>query len=519
MDAASAPLIIALPKGFAVSGVTLWAVRLARALAERGRRCVLIAHEAPEGQSRLEIELPACVGVVDVAGRFEARVAEAGLQALLPCYRDVIRREADESGRPVVFSPNLLGDCYGLGAAMCVTEAESIRIVGWQHSDIEYDRVVLERYAPCLARFAGVSERIAVALRERLPARAEDVSLLHYGVEAPATPPPRPPLKGRPVRIVYTGRIEHEQKRIGALLAMSRALTARGVAHELTLIGDGPAAADVDETISKMRGVRRLGALPPRRVTEELDRADVFALASRYEGLSVSMLEAMSRGCAPVVTAVASGAREAVAHGENGALVRATDTAPDDDIGAAMAGEVQRLCGRGLGGLPKAAWETVRDRFSMERHALEAMRLIDEAALAPARAWPVDRPCAFTAMHAGAGSGSVPADGAERLRSLLASLAGRRVLIHGAGRHTIELASVFAESPAVIVGVSDDDPARHGRRLLGWSIGAPERAATTGASDVVLSSWMHAKAMWARRGVFERAGLRVHSAYPDRCGP
>ena len=44
-------LVIALPHGLNVSGVTMWAVRLSNALAERGRVAALILH--PEERTHL----------------------------------------------------------------------------------------------------------------------------------------------------------------------------------------------------------------------------------------------------------------------------------------------------------------------------------------------------------------------------------------------------------------------------------------------------------------------------------
>jgi glycosyltransferase involved in cell wall biosynthesis len=62
-------------------------------------------------------------------------------------------------------------------------------------------------------------------------------------------------------------------------------------------------------------------------VLELLARADVFLLPSSFEGLPVSLLEAMAQGAVPVVSAVRSGVRELVRDGENGFLVPVGDVA------------------------------------------------------------------------------------------------------------------------------------------------------------------------------------------------
>ncbi len=506
-----APLLIALPQGIAVSGVVTWALRLAASLAERERGVILAVHPAPQAQRTLDVELPAAVERVNIALPAQAETLPH-FQQSLPRYAELVREAADRAGAPVVLSPNLLGDCYGLAAALCITEERSVRTVGVQHSDIEYDARVLAHYEPILHAFVGVSRRLADSLARRLPSRRDDIHHIPHAVAVEEAPPSREPLGARPLRLIYTGRIERRQKRIDALILLSDALTRRGVAHELALLGDGPALSEIRAAAASRPAITVHGPLPPHEVTPHLDAADCFVLASRYEGLSVAMLEAMARACAPIVTHVASGAAEAIAQGENGLLVETQDDAPDAVVAESLADAIASLDARTLPALQAAAWQTVRDRFSPRAHADRWMDLMDRVAAQPPRAWPMDRPAAFTSTGPGA-SGAVPPDGADRLRAALAGLAGRRIALHAAGRHTIELAPILAESPAEIVALTDDNPERQGDPVLGWRVLPPERAREAGATDVILSSWMHEKQMLARRAVFESQGLRVHALY------
>ena len=69
----------------------------------------------------------------------------------------------------------------------------------------------------------------------------------------------------------------------------------------------------------------------------------------------------------------------------------------------------------------------------------------------------------------------------------------------------IRLRSVaFARSPARIVAFTDDDRARHGGTIWNWPIIAPDRARNAGATEIVISSWMHERSIWERRAVYER---------------
>ena len=504
-------LLIALPHGLGVSGVVLWAARLANSLAARGCGTGLIVHPEPPGSARLDLPLDPRVGIFRVPERL-APLAECrgDLEPYLPTYRAAVSAMA----APVVLSPNLLGDCYGLAAVLTREYGgggDRLRVVGWQHSDIEYDSRVLAHYEPILAAFVAVSDRLDATLRARLAGRAADIAHIPYGVVVAAQCPTRAP--GRALRLLYAGRIEHEQKRILALPALSTELARRGVEHELTIVGDGPASHDLDAALRSTPNARRLPPGPPAAIARLLEEHDAFVLPSRYEGLSVSMLEAMARGCVPIVTRTDSGAMQAIDDGVNGIITDVDPHADEQSAALALADAVCRFATIDGPSIAYAAWRTARDRFSLERHTDRVESLLDAVTAAPARGWPRERPAAFTAPDAAGGSGSVPPDGPRRMAEVLSRLAGRRVVIHGTGQHTLQLRDVILNSPAVIVAFVDDDRARQNTQLWEHPVIAPADARRTGATDVVISSWMHETAIWSRREQYERQGLAVSRIY------
>ncbi|MFN0133697.1 MAG: glycosyltransferase [Phycisphaerales bacterium] len=495
-----ASLLIALPHGLNVSGVTAWAVRLACGLAARGRNVGLLLHPEPADQRRLEVELPASVRVFGPEGLGALDDANADTGAMAGAYA----RAVESMPGTVVFSPNLLASCYGLAAE--VSRDARVRVVGWAHSDNEYDVRVLEHYAAMLGAAVAVSER----LERRLGAGtlAGVLARVPYGVEVPAACPER--RSGGPVRLLYCGRLEHRQKRVLALPMLSRMLTERGIGHTMTMMGDGPAREDVARAIESSPGCRLVPATGPEGVRAALETHDALVLASRYEGLSVAMLEAMAAGCVPIVTRTESGALEAVTHGESGLIA---EVSPEADEEAAARGLLEAalswLAGSeaARGAMSRAAWATASARYSIERHVEAVERVIDEAAAGPARPWPVERSTRF------AEGGSIPADGAARMARVLASLSGRRIVIHGCGEHTRGLWPVIERGPARVAALVDDDRQRQGTAMLGLPVVGPERAQELGATDVVISSWMHEGAIWSRRGVYESRGIRVHRLY------
>lgn len=538
---ASAPVVFSLPRGLQTGGVTTWAVRTAGVLARRGRAVCLVVHREDAGSERLKIEMPASVRVVDLSGLAPLDEAGGRLSAVIPPYRDVVRALARETGRPAVVIPALLGDSFGVAAALSLADPESLRVVGWCHSPIAYDAAVLDRYEAVISRFVAVSDPIAAGLRSRHPSRAGQIDVVYHGVEVPPQRPARPPLAGRALMLVYAGRVEDDLKRVVSLVSVSDALRRAGVPHRLTIVGDGPAAGRVDGLIAQGRAdrVRRLSAIPPDRVAGLMAEHDLFVLPSRVEGMPLAALEAMAVGCVPVMRRTETGSRVIAEHGVSGVFVEVADDADDEALGeafaaaiaglagglagnlavGAMEGDGRETAGLGLERMSEAGQRRARERFSMEAYADAAERVIEAAATSAPRAWPADRPCAFTTSSAASGSGAVPPGGAERLKELLAALAGRRVVVHGVGRHTLELSGVLAWSEARIVAFADDDPSRQGGTIWNWPIVSPSSAGRTGASDVVISSWMNQEAIWDRRGVYERQGMTVHRVYDSANEP
>ncbi len=141
--------------------------------------------------------------------------------------------------------------------------------------------------------------------------------------------------------VEYPGRVDGASGRPPCLLMLAKLGAPKGiydlldaVSHlvrkhpdlKLMLGGDG----EVDKVAERVRqlqlngNVELLGWIGSERKAAELRDADVFVLPSYFEGLPMSVLEAMSAGL-PVVTTPVGGIPEAVADGEHGFLVQPGD--------------------------------------------------------------------------------------------------------------------------------------------------------------------------------------------------
>jgi glycosyltransferase involved in cell wall biosynthesis len=163
-----------------------------------------------------------------------------------------------------------------------------------------------------LSAIVGVSETICSKLKTTLPIwRRSAVQQISYGVEAvPLKPSPPTP---RPIRLIYLGRIQQEQKRIFDLVAFVEKLNDLNVDCILTLVGEGIDCDQLVRLLSACSGTvefRYLGPLRHDIAMEQLSRQDIYLLFSDYEGLPISLLEALIRGVVPVVSRVQSGVTE-----------------------------------------------------------------------------------------------------------------------------------------------------------------------------------------------------------------
>ncbi len=498
--------LILLPGGWCVSGVAVWAARLASGLAAQGGRVSVVTFRPPPEASPLTIEIDPRVRVIDLGHLPPIETCEGEIGMYLPAIsREALRlAEADA----VCVLPNQHGDCFGIAAALSLALPDRVRVIGTAHSDNTYDLRLLSHYAPCLSRFVGVSQHLHAQLNSALPDRSEDTAHIPYGIDVsdPMTPERDP---DRALRLLYTGRFEHRQKRILALPALARELTRRGIAHRLTIVGDGPARRELEGAARDCPSITILPPASPESVRTLLESHDAFVLPSRYEGLSIAMLEALGAGCVPIVARVASGAGEAIDPGETGLIADVGPEADEEETALALANAIGGVQRDQLIAMSRGATKAARTRFSLELHLRRWSELLQQAVQTNPRPWPATRPCAFTGT--GQHSGSVPPGASAALKRTLAALAGRPLVIHGGGRHTIELAPLLAH--ADVRAIADDDPARFGEKLLGWKIIDPQSAAMTGATDVIISSAMHEAAIWDRRDMYEEQGLTVHRLY------
>lgn len=194
---------------------------------------------------------------------------------------------------------------------------------------------VRRAYNPFVSHWIALSRDLASYLTGRVGIPARKVTQVYNGVDAgrfrPAVPP-EPTFADCPFRrpehwlVGTVGRMQTVKDQTLLARAFIRALE---IAPELrprlrlAMVGDGPLRTEA-QSLLDAAGVADLAWLPGERhdIPEVLRALDCFVLPSLAEGISNTILEAMSSGL-PVIATRVGGNPELVAEGNTGRLVPA----------------------------------------------------------------------------------------------------------------------------------------------------------------------------------------------------
>lgn len=122
--------------------------------------------------------------------------------------------------------------------------------------------------------------------------------------------------------ITFAGRLDAQKDPLLLLRAFDHVIKSGQDCH-LALIGNGTLAAELRRRASSMGypdSIHFLGVRDPNELAELLYCSDVFAISSAYEGMPISILEALASGV-PVVSTQVGEVERVVSHLDNGFIV------------------------------------------------------------------------------------------------------------------------------------------------------------------------------------------------------
>lgn len=280
---------------------------------------------APRLESRLRAReptgAPAAQAAIDAAGREEVARLLAGYRvgAHAPprlwftyhCYDKAVDR----------LGPAVAG---ALGIPYCIAEAS--RAPSRARGALAAAHALNEAALDAADAIFVMTARDRPALERARPARQRLVDLPPFVEAADASFCPRPSRED--VHLLAVAMMRHGDK-LESYRQLARALSPLERPWRLTIAGDGPARAEVEDLFAAFgERVRFAGLLTDPQALDALyEMADLLVWPAVNEAYGMVFLEAAARGC-PALAAAHGGVASAVIDGETGVLV------PPDDIGA-----------------------------------------------------------------------------------------------------------------------------------------------------------------------------------------
>lgn len=350
----------------AFGGTEEAAVHLMASLDRSRWEPVLLHHQQP-GIARL-VESAAHLGVRAIA---VPPIARRGQLAGILRLRRALRIE-----RPAIFHAHLswpFACKHGVRAAW-LAGVPAIVGTAQLYLDAQGARrppLVLRLYD----RIIAVSEEVKARYANDLSVPARTLAVVHNAIRVASAGRSADPsvraglIRGRPDYVVLTPARLHPQKGHTYLLAAAAQIPD----VTFVLAGDGPLRADLEAQARQLGVADRCVFLGYRSdIPALLAAADLVVLPSLYEGLPVSILEAMAAE-RPIVATAIGGTDEAVIAERTGLLVPPRDT-------GALVSAIRRL--RAEPALARrlavAGRERVEREFSSGIMATRVMRIYDE---------------------------------------------------------------------------------------------------------------------------------------------
>ena len=167
----------------------------------------------------------------------------------------------------------------------------------------------------------SVSKVLEQQLQKSKYASKVKIKRIPYGVIIPDSKATRDDTS---LRVIYVGRLAEQQKRISEVTRSFCEITQKIKGVEAIIYGDGPDKINVENILNvqqKTTAVSLGGNIPPKQMTDKLLKAHVIVLLSDFEGLPISILEAMACGVVPVCLHMRSGITELIENGKTGCIV------------------------------------------------------------------------------------------------------------------------------------------------------------------------------------------------------
>ena len=228
-----------------------------------------------------------------------------------------------QKNTPHIFVPNIVVPAY---YACKWAKKAGIITIGISHSDDPFYHAIQKEFIGGHKSFRldgmiGVSRELEQQLLKSKNVSKVKIKRIPYGVIIPDSKAKR---DDNSFRVIYVGRLAEQQKRISEVTRSFCEMTQKISGVEAIIYGDGPDKINVENILNQQQiktPVSLGGNIPPKQMTDKLLKAHVIVLLSDFEGLPISILEAMACGVVPVCLNMRSGITELIENGKTGCIV------------------------------------------------------------------------------------------------------------------------------------------------------------------------------------------------------
>ena len=228
-----------------------------------------------------------------------------------------------QKNTPHIFVPNLVVPAY----YVCKwAKKAGVTTIGISHSDDPFYHAIQKEFIGGHKSFRLDGMICVSKILEQQLLKSKNVSKVKikripYGVIIPDSKATR---DDNSFRVIYVGRLAEQQKRISEVTRSFCEMTQKINGVEAIIYGDGPDKINVENILNQQQiktPVSLGGNIHPEQMTDKLLKAHVIVLLSDYEGLPISILEAMACGVVPVCLNMRSGITELIENGKTGCIL------------------------------------------------------------------------------------------------------------------------------------------------------------------------------------------------------
>ena len=295
-----------------IGGPVTWLMHLLPYLKQTGFEvsCIILFHEGNTGPLYEHL----LKNDITVQKSSFLSTTEDNIKWILDCL---------QKNTPHIFVPNLVVPAY---YACKWAKKAGIKTIGISHSDDPFYHAIQKEFMDGHKSFRldgmiCVSKQLEEQLQKSKNASKVKIKRIPYGVIIPDNKAKRDDTS---LRVIYVGRLAEQQKRISEVARSFCEMTQKISGVEAIIYGDGPDKIKVENILNDQQittAVSLGGNIHPEQMTDKLLKAHVIVLLSDFEGLPISILEAMACGVVPLCLHMRSGITELIKNGKTGYIV------------------------------------------------------------------------------------------------------------------------------------------------------------------------------------------------------